>query len=246
MNQPETLFVRHADGDAHVQLQFTYSEAELDFERVFNLNRQPDEQVSTLSAKITSSVGKFLGNKANKKLKKKKKATDGTATPPPPAELISPPAQVLLDGTPAPGHMTCLEALVTRGDRAQLRIGRRLYSACLNPPAVLQLALPSYLMAGFPVRPAKLQLAFAAAEDCQLSWQREVEGGDWREVAEGGCYTPASEEVGARLRLVCTPRSGERTGEPAVTEPGTVQAGPGPCPFQQRHAFTAELTGDNR
>ena len=243
---PEPVIVNHVEGQ--VQLRFTYTEPALNFERVFNMNRSAEEEISVLTARITSNIEKFLLKKASKV--NKKKISDGAA--PLDASITRPPTSLLLDGSPAAPEMPCAEALVTHGSRAVLHIGRLQYRLSVNPPAVLSLSLPTSLMAGFPVYPGRLQLAFS--DRAAMKWQREAgktEGRAptedlWETIAEGQSYTPSPEDIGRRLRLVCVPMEGERCGEAvtAVSEP--IQAGPGPCPFDERHAFTREIAGEDR
>ena len=237
---PEPVVVNHVG--SQVQLRFTYTEPELSFERVFNMNRSEREEMGVLTERIASNVEKFLAKKAAK-VNKKKASSGGT---PLAASVTRPAVSLLLDGAPAEPQLACAEALVARGARAALLIGRLRYRLSVNPPAVLSLTLPASLMAGFPVHPDRLQLAFC--ERAELRWQREepAAGGGWRDVGEGHSYTPGAEDIGRRLRLVCEPVNGERRGEKATVVSEQVQAGPGPCPFDERHAFTRTVTGEER
>ncbi|XP_043242342.1 2',5'-phosphodiesterase 12-like isoform X2 [Amphibalanus amphitrite] len=234
---PEPVIVNHV-GD-RVQLKFTYCEPQFNFRRVFNMDRSEQEQMSVLTARISSNIEKFLAKKASKVNKKNR----SSGSPPVDAAVTQPAVSLLLDGKPAEPHLSCAEALVEQGARAALHIGRLRYRLSVNPPAVLSLSLPSSLMAGFPVHPGRLQLAFS--EHAELCWQREDPSADggWRDVGSSHSYTPSAEDIGHRLRLVCVPVNGERRGETVtVVSEQDVQAGPGPCPFDQRHAFTRTVT----
>ncbi|XP_036594439.1 2',5'-phosphodiesterase 12 [Trichosurus vulpecula] len=127
-------------------------------------------------------------------------------------------------------------------DGAVLQIGDVKYKVERNPPAVTELQLPRYIMAGFPVCP-KLGLEFGEPERSLFRWFREARPGAaagapgapacaappadgdapaaeasagpaWVEVggAHERVFTPSNADVGLRLKLRCTPGNGQRLG----------------------------------
>lgn len=69
----------------------------------------------------------------------------------------------------------------------------------------------------------------------------EVSGqaSSWTEVGSGRVHVPSNQDIGCRLKLCCTPKDGARSG-PAkeLISAGAVEAGPGVCTFDNRHAYT--------
>ncbi len=63
----------------------------------------------------------------------------------------------------------------------------------------------------------------------------------WLSRSEGPSFIPSSSDLGRFVRVTCTPRLGAREGEAFYAVSGCViSAGPGPCPFEERQAFTKE------
>lgn len=63
------------------------------------------------------------------------------------------------------------------------------------------------------------------------------------EVGNARVYTPSNQDIGRRLKLICTPRDGARRGPSReLLSPGAVEAGPGACTFDSRHMYTAKGT----
>ena len=59
------------------------------------------------------------------------------------------------------------------------------------------------------------------------------------EVGSSHHYTPLNCDIGAKLKLVCTPMRGEREGQPVeVMSDCHIEAGPGTCAFEKRHFYT--------
>lgn len=71
----------------------------------------------------------------------------------------------------------------------------------------------------------------------------EVQSQDdnWTEVGRGRVHVPSNQDIGCRLKLRCTPTDGSRAGlaKDLVSE-GAVEAGPGICTFDNRHAYTVK------
>lgn len=56
-------------------------------------------------------------------------------------------------------------------------------------------------------------------------------------------YVPSNQDIGCRLRLLCTPKDGTRSGlTKELFSVGAVEAGPGACTFDNRHMYTVKGT----
>ncbi|XP_007500023.2 2',5'-phosphodiesterase 12 [Monodelphis domestica] len=106
-------------------------------------------------------------------------------------------------------------------DGAVLQIGDVKYKVERNPPAVTELQLPRYIMAGFPVCP-KLGLEFGEPASSVFRWYREARPG----AAGGGVAAagaPIAHASGANPVPAAPPPDGDA---PASEEPGASSAGP--------------------
>ena len=57
----------------------------------------------------------------------------------------------------------------------------------------------------------------------------------------GRVHIPSNKDIGFRLKLRCTPRDGSRSGlAKELVTVGAVEAGPGMCTFDDRHAYTVK------
>lgn len=82
---------------------------------------------------------------------------------------------------------------------------------------------------------------------CYSCFSPEAAGGvpgqddGWTEIGSGRVHVPSNQDIGLRLKLRCTPKDGSRSG-PAkeLVSVGAVEAGPGACTFDNRHAYTVK------
>ncbi|XP_068452021.1 2',5'-phosphodiesterase 12 [Clinocottus analis] len=197
--------------------------------------RDQDEALGKALARISNGLVKGQ-EKAMKKSRKKKGPQSGqtaeTTTPPPPAAV-----KLYFQGEEVAD--TELNAAAWR-DGAELRVGDLTYSVQRNAPTFTTAELPQSLLSGFPVCP-NLQVEFGTLQDCEFTWYKEnaPNGSGWTEVGRGRVHVPSNHDIGFRLKLHCTPKDGCRAG-PAkeLVSAGVVEAGPGACTFDNRHAYT--------
>ncbi|XP_070569678.1 2',5'-phosphodiesterase 12-like [Ptychodera flava] len=66
----------------------------------------------------------------------------------------------------------------------------------------------------------------------------------WTEILKGKVYKPTNSDIGQKLKVVCVPADGNRQGTPleVVSNP-EISAGPGLCPFENRHLYTQKTVG---
>ncbi|XP_078700338.1 2',5'-phosphodiesterase 12-like [Branchiostoma floridae x Branchiostoma belcheri] len=149
---------------------------------------------------------------------------------------------------------------------AILEIGEDRYVVSVNPPMVKSVVLPTSIMAGFPVFP-RLELDFASRHDSSYSWYREdtsnptpttstansgdskrksnenIEQTNWIQASHDLIYTPVNSDIGSRLKFTCTPRHDGKEGVTMeMVTSCQVEAGPGFCPFEDRHMYTKKRT----
>ncbi|XP_057273690.1 2',5'-phosphodiesterase 12 [Pezoporus wallicus] len=215
-----------------------------------HMQRDKAEPLGRVLARIAANTAK--GNaKAAKKSKKARAAGSPAEEAPaeaPAVRLFSCDGEVVAEEVPNAAAWQ---------DGAVLHIGEARYRVERNRPALTELRLPRSLLAGFPVCP-KVSTEFAAPQHCLFRWYREQrpsaggeaaagDGPDWVETAVvERVFIPSNALVGLRLKLQCTPGDGaQRYGLPREVESsGPVEAGPGACIFDSRHAYTRKVCGE--
>lgn len=124
----------------------------------------------------------------------------------------------------------------------------------VNLPWVNKITLPSSILAGFIVYPAKLDLQFSSKDESDLIWYRGLEVKSknendivWEEIGQGYCYVPTIHDINYKLKVKCIPRNKNEIGPSSeCISKCLVDAGPGFCPFETRHAFTTDKLKDNK
>uniref|UniRef100_A0A3P8RLV3 2',5'-phosphodiesterase 12 n=1 Tax=Amphiprion percula TaxID=161767 RepID=A0A3P8RLV3_AMPPE len=198
--------------------------------------RDQGEAVGKVLARISNSIAKSQGKA--KKSKKNRGQQPGEAAEPAVVKLF-------YDGDEVPD--TALNSEAWR-DGSVLQVGDLRYSVQRNAPTFTTAELPVSLLAGFPVCP-KLEVEFGNLQDCEFTWLKEnipdsspkISGqdGGWTQVGRERVHVPSNQDIGCRFKLICTPKDGSRSG-PAkeLVSVGAVEAGPGVCTFDNRHAYT--------
>ncbi|XP_033481525.2 2',5'-phosphodiesterase 12 [Epinephelus lanceolatus] len=204
--------------------------------------RDQDEALGKVLARISNGIAKSQG-KAKKS--KKKKGQQPCETPEPAVVRLCYDGEEVLD--------TVLNSEAWQ-DGAVLHVGDVKYSVQRNAPTFTSAQLPVSLLAGFPVCP-NLEIEFGNLQDCEYTWYKEStpntsseaagevpdQDSSWTEVGCGRVHVPSNQDIGCRLKLRCTPKDGERSGlTKELVSVGTVEAGPGVCTFDNRHAYTVK------
>ncbi|XP_075951709.1 2',5'-phosphodiesterase 12 [Anarhichas minor] len=203
-----------------------------------NMLRDQDEPLGKVLVRISNGLAKGQG----KKSKKKRNNNKGPQPEPAVVKLYHEGEEV---------SDTVLNSEAWR-DGSVLHVGDVEYSIRRNAPTFVTAELPVALLAGFPVCP-NLEVEFGNLQDCEFTWYKEntpnaspeaaeelpCQDGSWTEVGCGRVHVPSNQDIGFRLKLLCTPKDGGRSG-PAkeLVSVGAVEAGPGVCTFDNRHAYT--------
>lgn len=238
--------VRCVENEPTIQISFEYAHNGTD-SRVFNAERQKTEDTGSALGRISQNINKHV----NKKARKRKRA-DGTAEN---EQQISVRLFETDGTTQILEDVQLAEAL--KHERVVM-IESEKYVVDLNPPSCQKIVLPQTAMVGFPIFP-KLDVEFCKLEDSDYKWEKvkyqeddsskkaqkpppatEVERSA---VGNELLYTPTNEDIGYRLSLTCIPKNGTREGRLLNAESKyEVTAGPGFCPFENRHLYTQKNT----
>lgn len=235
------ILVKCIDDDEFLDITFRYSNATLK-ERQFRFRRSKDEILSNFFRRIIANINSAV-------TKKRKKNAEQIEN------LLDIPLKITHGDNLLNEDTKNIEAFK---EGAILSIGDAMYEVSVNVPAVQTMKLPSSLMIGFPVHPI-LKLEFANKDDCQFIWYRLIDkeerkklqkqhsavnilmlqSGSWLEICQNFTYVPVADDLGTKLKVVCIPRNGNKVGlEYSVDSTEVVNAGPGYCPFEDRHVYT--------
>ncbi|RZF41869.1 hypothetical protein LSTR_LSTR005331 [Laodelphax striatellus] len=246
MEKP-TAYFRLTDGYDTFQVSFLFKNETLNIERECNFNRKLDERVGDFLNRVKVNIDKLKSSK--RKNKKQKVLTD--------LELDSSvsSAGLFQDGTLIDSETICRDAIFCykSAKNLSLNINDVQYSVSINAPWVNELCLPSSMLAGFFIYPSKFNVLFSEQKDCSFTWFRKKckqapksDDPGWQKVGEGFVYTVENEDVGYYLKLTCVPSNNELKGPEASTvSSGLIEAGPGLCPFEDRHPFTQNRLSGN-
>lgn len=246
MAEMQNAYISHPSGSERFTFTFHYVNDGLGVNRKFNLNRQSVETVSTFLTRIQCNVEKVVNEvhaKRRRKAAKKKDSGENFDTGPPPQVTV----ELLRSGNPVPSGDTCLSLLESK-DLLMLSLSGKKYHIVINPPWVEEIQLPRSILSNFPVYPCKFVGTNLNRMDSLFVWYKKTQTAvDWKEIGSGFSYTPTVEDIGHLLKVSCHPRR-EMICGPVVeaVSKAPVEAGPGECPFELRHAFTKErAVGDS-
>lgn len=249
INNQQEAYLRYNEGEEHFNFTFRYTDESIRLDREFNLIRRVQEPISVFTKRIEANVEKFVTKKKTSQARKqqnKKNAQEGGATSvdETPVEEVQESNEkkvvLLKDNVQVDEEQIC-QTLIDENSVLNLDVYGNSYTVKINMPWIQSIALPSSILAGFPTYPCKLEWLHCDKTQSLFHWYRQAPKNKWDKVGEGFFYLPTSEDIGCKLKIVCTPVNNRMTGPVVEVEsPVAVEAGPGKCPFDYRHEFTKE------
>lgn len=251
MTDTKTAYFHLLEGNEKFKVSFCYINETVGVNRQFNFERRTVETVQCFLSRVTANLEKIVTNKVKKKRKKCEENEESFTVS---VELLSNENEIVADSAlckdvffsnPSPG---CLK----------LRMMGLDYLVSINSPWIDSISLPSSIMVGFPVYASTFEAKFAdrtlssfmwkklvTPPDDSSSMEKKMEAkvkttkGTWTDLDEGYIYIPKIIDMGCRLKVECTPKNSEKTGPLIECESeSVVEAGPGFCPFENRHMYT--------
>ncbi|CAH2104750.1 unnamed protein product [Euphydryas editha] len=233
MNQDKCYF-RYIKNLEIVDISFLFKVK--DSVRQFNLSRKPSETLDTLCYRIATNVQKACNKKSKKKGLNNEQEIEVN----------------IYDKTKNPISKNCTCAELFSYKDPSLKICEKYYDIVLNAPWIVNFNLPKSILMGFPVYPENFETHYTDRQLSIFNWYRgrayNEKGNEisdnhiqWEFITNSFYYTPTKEDVGMKLKLECIPVNENSVGPvvECVTK-SLVEAGPGPCPFESRQAFTAK------
>ncbi|KAJ1520151.1 hypothetical protein ONE63_004367 [Megalurothrips usitatus] len=242
----QNAYVLYPKGAERFSLTFHYVNDSLGVDRQFNLNRLSSETVSSFLTRIQCNVEKSVKEVYAKRRRKaaKKNKNEQTGHDPGPAPQVT--VELLRSGNPVPPDETC-QSLLECKDLLTISLSGKKFHLVVNPPWVKEIQLPKSILCNFPLYPSKFVGNNLNRSDSVFKWYKKLQNASaWIEVGSGFVYTPSVEDINHYLKVACEPQRDMVSG-PIVEALSTipVEAGPGECPFELRHAFTKERTSGN-
>ncbi|XP_055389578.1 2',5'-phosphodiesterase 12 isoform X2 [Condylostylus longicornis] len=248
------VYFRHNAEDNQLQINFRYKNSNLNVDRDFNFCRNANENVIVCLDRIKNNIEKEFTKKSKKKKQKKSEAAVGNNQD---KDIIVPEilVQLLQNDEPVKNDETFASILnLSEGNGLVLRILNDYFQIQYNKPWVLTVTLPSVILAGYYLYPNKLEMQYATKEDSIGIWYKGIMPKSknimnivWEKVGEGLFYCTKNEDIGHLIRFELKPSNGKEFGPTSeVISKTEVQAGPGFCPFENRHLFTQSRLKDDR
>ncbi|XP_053973801.1 2',5'-phosphodiesterase 12 [Hylaeus volcanicus] len=240
LNMNEVL-VRYDKGNQKFEVSLRYVNSDLNVDKQFNFNRNVNESINTFLTRISMNIKSYTTKKLNKRMKIKRKDTevvdDIMST------LNNKTIKLIKDDSTLDGELPCKSILEDASNIKLVLFGTE-YVLKQNVPFVTAINLPTSILIGFPTYPSKFQSVYVDKLKSTFNWYRK-EKDKWIHVGEGYLYVPDASNIGHKLKITCVPRNDTQVGPIIeVVSLNPVEAGPGPCPFEDRHAFTrSKLSG---
>ncbi|KAM6928468.1 2',5'-phosphodiesterase 12 [Xenentodon cancila] len=232
----ESVLVRCLPGEPKLTISFCLNGSHK------HMLRDQDEKLGKVLSRISNAVAKGQG-----KAKKSKKNLNQQPSEAAEAAVV----KLFFGADQVPDTVVNSEAWQ---DGAVLQVGDVKYAVQRNAPTFTTAELPVSMLAGFPVCP-KLEMEFGNLEDCEFRWFRENppstspaaaedapgQDGGWTQVGCVRVHVPSNQDIGYKLKMTCKPRDGSRSGQTIeLVSVDAVEAGPGVCTFDNRHAYTVK------
>ncbi|XP_066594023.1 2',5'-phosphodiesterase 12-like isoform X2 [Prorops nasuta] len=237
--------IRSENNSEDFTFSFRYVNPDLNVDKTFNLSRKNTETLDNFRQRITLKLTSVLDKKCKTKNKrfKNKEGVEKLEY-----KLNNDDVVLLKDGTKLDGNALC-KNIFEDVTNLKLLIQGSEYYIKKNVPAINNIALPKTILADLPVYPSKLEAINVDKNKSIFSWYRKDlnHSSHWEKIAEGFFYTPNKSDIGYLLKINCLPKNDIDSGlEVEIESKSTVEAGPGICPFENRHIFTGEkLSGSS-
>ncbi|XP_005187956.1 2',5'-phosphodiesterase 12 [Musca domestica] len=250
MNMDKVYF-RHDPSSEDLHISFRYANPELNIDKEFNFCRKIDEKLEVTLNRIRGNIEKEF----NKKLRKGKKKSSTQVQESLPENLTN--GEISIEFRRFDDKLediTFADMLREQPNNITLKVLEQNFDVVVNQPWVVNLVLPTSIMAGFTVYPTKLEMKYSDKAFSRAEWLRtkmpasgNIQHATWTKCGEGFAYETSNDDVGHHLKFVVTPGNSQGQFGPAVEQisKNEIQAGPGECPFETRHFFTQTRLTDN-
>ncbi|KAF3427276.1 hypothetical protein E2986_10388 [Frieseomelitta varia] len=240
LNANEAILL-YEEGNENFNMSFRYINPILNIDRQFNFQRHVDETINNFVQRICQNINSYITKRICRKKKKDEDSLEDLKI------NVENDIKFMRDHSVLNGDLTCKSILKDSPD-IKLVICDTEYILRQNVPFITKIELPSSILIDFPVYPSKFEGTNVDKLKSTFNWYRsEIQKPEWKHIGEGFLYVPSKSDLGCKLKVSCIPRNSEECG-PIIESisNGTVEIGPGICPFNARHAFTKNKLSDKR
>uniref|UniRef100_A0A1B6L0R0 2',5'-phosphodiesterase 12 n=1 Tax=Graphocephala atropunctata TaxID=36148 RepID=A0A1B6L0R0_9HEMI len=261
MSGSKTAYFHIVNGSDKFKVSFQYINESVNVNRQFNFERRSLETIHCFLSRVSVNLEKAVAIKLKKKLKKERNDQEK-----PSAEVV---VKLFCDKNTVPDSDLCKDVFFSNkyppGSLKLSMMGID-YNVAINSPWIDLMTLPTSVMVGFPVYTNCFETRFTEKSASSFIWMKSKNKGpdkvpstaqtssrnkeeldSWPVVGESFIYIPTVGDIGHKLRLECTPKNSTAVGPSVLCESDTVvEAGPGHCPFENRHVYTSQRTSYQR
>ncbi|KAG4072368.1 hypothetical protein HA402_004300 [Bradysia odoriphaga] len=184
--------------------------------------------------------------KKHKKKQKKGKETDDQLCNEERQDSTLVSVKMVRNGVPI-NELNLLE-IASSTDEVELYILDEPFAVTFNVPWISSIMLPSSILASCYVYPSQMDMQCCNSDETLFEWYRGKQIGNetedrisWTHISDAPIYLAQPSDVGHKLKVVCTPRNGSKTGPKAeCVSSCAVEAAPGVCLFEPRHLYTQQ------
>lgn len=245
-----TVCVKKFEQEETMKISFKFGDPKIPMQN-FTFMRSKDEKLEFALTRIKSKIQSSVLTKSSKK---KKKSSDSVDEVLPEFNIV-----LMKNGVKIEEDTKNIDAWTSETD---VVINNQTYKIIINPPTVIDISLPKRIVSSLLVYP-KVNLEFCSVDDSIFKWYRqsddgsvnihdddtvrEGENGKWKFISQGFLYNVCESDVGFKLRVMCVPQSGDKSGEKkAAISENAVLSIPKKFPFEDRHNYTRDLTTSGR
>lgn len=174
---------RHGNANS-IEIVFRYNNPQIGIDRVFNLQRNIAETITSSLQRIKTNVDKEFSKNLKKKSKKTKNAaatsdaSSSSAAAAAPSAPPIPPREVdlLTEQTERSASTTWSDLLVNVDQHefngSKLKVFGQEFTLAYNYPYVSNITMPTVILVGFSCYPSKFEVEFTKRDECQFEWYR--------------------------------------------------------------------------
>lgn len=254
------VYVRNVPEEDRIQINLSYTLNEKTKE--FNMNRSKTEQLSETLNRLSQNLIKWIEKYVKIKIfliasvqsyhkciifhlkrtaKKKKKTEESQNLAEVNVSLSN--AENVIDTTMNTGDAWSQDNI--------LKINDEKFKVEVNLPSIKAVNISDSILSGFPVL-FQVESEFTDLKLSEFIWFKEIKEEEekngkkilkthWKEISRGKECIPGNDDVGSRIKCTIIPKNCEKPGiEKSSESKCIVNAGPGLCPFEERHLYTTE------
>lgn len=235
----DKAYLRRLNETEQFEIAFKYVDPELKINRQFNFNRRLSETVDSFLSRVAINFKKVAAKKIKKKKNKNETSTEKSV------EEKKTEVSLFVDDNEVSRDTICGDVLLP-GKYIILKLESLKYEVVVNSPWIEGIALPTSMLATFPVYPSKFEAVFTEKELSTFIWSKSIDKKTWTDISNDYICIPSNEEIGHHLKLSCTPKNSTFEGPcTEIISECKVEASPGICPFDNRHKFTKDRAVGN-